>query len=263
MKNLILRTVPSCPVAARAILLPVVILAIGACVPIYVPDPAVRYIAFGDSTTADESSEGYPEILRGLLDEPSETFANEGVSGETTEEGLIRLEALLSQEAYPEAQVLLYWEGGNDITEFIEDYDPLLLSSPDDPEYPYSEELVEQLDATQSNIESAVVLARQAGLEVFVATSYFLREDIGICDALPLDLIIPSQAQNANAYIELLNVRIREAGTGWGATIADVAAQDGSLRAEASNYADCNHLSGDGNAIAAGVFHDAIAGFVD
>jgi lysophospholipase L1-like esterase len=235
----------------------------GACVPIRVPDPAVRYIALGDSTTADDSSDGYVEQLRVLLGEPPEALANEGVSGETSEEGLARFEGILADGLYPEAQVLLYWEGGNDVTDFISDFDPFLLFSPDDPEYPYTQELETQLAAAQSNIESVIVQARQAGLDVFVATMYFIREDVGTCDALPLDVILPSQAFNANAYVSRLNERIREAATGWGATVVDVAAQDDVLRAEADHYRDCNHLSGEGNAIVAGVFYEAIVGPTD
>jgi lysophospholipase L1-like esterase len=241
----------------------VMVLMMGACVPIRVPDPAVRYIAFGDSTTADDSGDGYAEQLRVLLGEPPEALANEGFSGETSEEGLARLERILISGLYPEAQQLLFWEGGNDVTEFISDFDPFLLFSPDDPEYPFTEELEAHLAATRSNIESAVLQARQAGLDVFVATMYFIREDVGMCEAMPFDVILPSQAFNANAYVRRLNERIREAAGGRGATVVDVAAQDEALRAQAEHYRNCNHLSGEGNAIVADVFYDAIVGLTD
>ena len=122
------------------------------CVRIRVPDSAVRYIAFGDSATADESASGYAEKLRTLLGEPLGAFANEGQSGEASKEGLARLELLLSDAIYPDAEVLLYWEGGNDITEFISAYDPFLLHSPDDPDYPLVDELARRLSETQANI---------------------------------------------------------------------------------------------------------------
>ena len=108
------------------------------CVEIGVPDPAVRYVAFGDSTTAGPSSRDYPDILRELLGLPAETFANEGMGGETTDEGLSRLESLLAGDIYPEAEFLLFWEGGNDITDFIQETDPFLFFSPTDADYPFT-----------------------------------------------------------------------------------------------------------------------------
>jgi len=228
------------------------------CVQIRVPDPAIRYIAFGDSATADESAGGYPEMLRTLLGEPFEAFANEGKSGETSEEGLVRLELLLSDEIYPGAEVLLYWEGGNDITEFISQHDWFLLFSPDDPDYPITDELARQLSESQANIESAIAAAREAGLSVYVATYYFLRESIGECDALPFNLLLPPQAVNANAYVARLNEHIRAAAANQGAILVDVAAEDDLIRADPDNYVDCNHLSEQGNAIVADLFFNVI-----
>jgi lysophospholipase L1-like esterase len=233
-------------------------LVVAGCVEIRIPDHAVRYVAFGDSATAEETADGYPEILRMLLDEPREAFANEGISGETSEEGLVRLELLLTDGIYPSAELLLYWEGGNDITEFISEHDRFLLYSPDAPDYPLAEELAEQLDRSQANIESAIAAAQRKGFSVFVATYYFMRESIGICDALPLNLLLPPQAVNANGYVARLNERIRAATVNQGAILVDVASEDGLIRSNADNYVDCNHLSGQGNTIVADLFFDAI-----
>lgn len=244
----VLRGLPFCFAVAFA----------GGCVDIRVPDPAVRYVAFGDSSTSGPSMQDYPDILRSLLGEAPETFANEGRSGETSAEGLVRLETLLAGEVYPNAETLLYWESGGDTSDFIKDHDPFLLFSPDDPDYPFSGDLTEQLDETQANIESAVMAAHGAGLNVYVTTYYFLIEGIADCDALPFDIVLPWQAQQANAYLVRLNERIRAAAANQGAFLVDVAAEDDVIRGNADNYFDCNHLSEEGNAIVAEVFFDQI-----
>ncbi|MGB2987678.1 MAG: SGNH/GDSL hydrolase family protein [Phycisphaerae bacterium] len=241
----------------------IVLSAAGGCVQIRVPDPEVRYIAFGDSATSNGSMRPYPDILADRLGEPSEAIANEGESGESTEEGLTRLEALLSNEIFPNAEVLLYWEGGNDITEFIKAHDPFLLLSPDDPDYPFADALTQRLDEAQGNIESAIVTASNAGLDVYVATYYFLREEVGECDPLPLDLLLPPQAQRANAYLLRLNQRIREAVVNQEAILVDVGAENEVIGADPDNYVDCNHLSERGNSIVAELFFEAITASTD
>ena len=62
----------------------------------------------------------------------------EGHGGESTEQGLVRLNALLEDQMYPGAEVWFYWEGGNDITDFIQETDPFLFFSPTDADYPFT-----------------------------------------------------------------------------------------------------------------------------
>jgi len=233
---------------------------LGGCIEIRVPDPNVRYVAFGDSSTSGPSTRDYPDFLPDLLGEAPESFANEGSGGETTKEGLDRLESLLAGEIYPNADVLLYWEGGNDVRDFIKDHDPFLLASPDDADYPLTNDLMLRLAQIQVNIESAVAVARNARLRVYVATYFDLREDIAECGALPLPFVLPSQARNANAYIARLNESIRTAAANQNAVLVDVAAADEVLRQDQANYFDCNHLSEQGNGIVATLFHQAIVG---
>ncbi len=234
------------------------------CVEMRAPDPAVRYIAFGNSTTKGPSTRDYPDILRELLGEPPEVFANEGAGGETSEEGVVRLNDLLSYGIFPNAEVLLFWQGGSDLTDFIKDYDPFLVfPSPDDPDYWFDDDLTEQLDETQANIESAIACAQNAGLVVYVSTYFFLRENIAECDPLPLNILLPPQAVNANAYLARLNERIREAVADRGAILVDVGAEDEVIRADQANYFNCNHLSEQGNEIVAELFFDAITATAD
>lgn len=242
------------------ILLGLITAAVGlsGCVEMRAPAPLVRYVAFGDSTTVGPTTRDYPDILRELLGEPPETFANEGNGGETTKNGLDRISELLETEQFQSAEVWLYWEGGNDIIEFIQDRDPFLLFSPDSQDYPFADALARQLTEIQANVESAISTLRGAGLEVYVATYFSVRESLAECPPLPLDILLPLQAEHANAYMVRLNESIRLAVSAQGAFLVDVALKDKELRSDAANYFDCNHLSVQGNEIVAGVFADVI-----
>ena len=223
-----------------------------------IPDPAVRFVAFGDSTTAGPADLSYPDFLPELLDQPADAIANEGIGGEDTGEGLNRLQELLDLALYPNATTLLYWQGGNDISAFIKEHDPFILETPDDTNFPFTEALTALLDQVQTNVEAAITSARGAGLAVFVATYYPMVPGIGDCDPLPLDTLLPTQSQRANVYLDLLNDRLRQAAANTGATLIDVAAIGNELTGDSVNYFNCNHLSEIGNETAAGLFATAI-----
>lgn len=79
--------------------------------------PAVRdnrpvIVAFGDSLTAGVSGKSYPESLQTLLDENGYKYRveNQGVSGDTTTDGLARIDNVIADHP---ALVLLEF-GGND-----------------------------------------------------------------------------------------------------------------------------------------------------
>ena len=238
--------------------LPLMLIGVAGCPDIQLSDPAVRYIAFGDSSTDGPAERDYPEILGDMLGETAETFAQEGESGETAEDGLDRLRMILSMGLYPNAHTLLYWQGATSVIDFIQEMDGLLLFSPTAASYPFSSELVATLDRVQADIEAAVAEARAAGLTVYVATYFLSREAIQACDPLFLDVMLPGQARHANDYITLLNARIHQAATNSGATLVDLTAADDEIRSDAANFFDCNHLSSRGNAIVARRFLDAI-----
>lgn len=209
------------------------------------------FVAFGDSTTAGPSTKDYVEFLPELTGLPARQFANEGSGGETTSEGLERLDRMISLDVYPNARQLIYWQGGADVIDFVRRRDPLLLLSPSDPDYPFSDLLESELNQTQQNIERAVSLANDAGWGVVVAT-YFPIPSISLdCDALLFGVILPAQAQNADAYLAMLNDRIRIAALRAGASLVDVQSLGGELLADSNNYFDCNHLSASGNEIVA------------
>ncbi|WP_246624978.1 arylesterase [Oceanobacter mangrovi] len=71
-----------------------------------------RILAFGDSLTEGKGvhpSSSYPAVLQHIIDIP---VAGEGVSGETTAEGLLRLPETLDRW---QPKLVILMEGGNDI----------------------------------------------------------------------------------------------------------------------------------------------------
>ncbi len=232
-------------------------LLLAGCQTVPIPDPAVRYIAFGDSTTADQADRQYWELLRDDLGLPANTFAGQGKGGETTSEGISRLQPLFDQGLYPNAQVLLYWEGGNDILDFVRNHDPLVALSPAASNYPFRAELDTALDTVQANIQQAINLGHQAGLQVYVAT-YFYLSPTGECKPTLLNVLLPAQAQRVNEYVRLLNDRIRTAATDARTVLVDVGARADEILADPANYSGCNHLSSQGNQFVAGIFQAAI-----
>jgi acyl-CoA thioesterase-1 len=69
-------------------------------------------VAFGDSLTAGVAGRSYPEQLQDLLDQHGLKYRvdNQGVSGDTTADGLARIKAVIA--AKPELVILEF--GGND-----------------------------------------------------------------------------------------------------------------------------------------------------
>lgn len=236
----------------------VMLVANAGCGSLLLVDEDVVFIAFGDSSTAGPSSKNYVDFLPDLLNLPARAFVNQGMGGETTGEGLDRLERLIQRGVYPNARTIVYWQGGTDVIDFVLGRDPLLLFSPDDVNYPYAEALGRQLDETQENIERAIDFADGTGWNVIVVTYFPIPQNVPRCDALFLDVILPAQAANADTYVERINERIRLAALAGRADLVDIAALDNVLLADSDNYFDCNHLSATGNQIVAQSIADAI-----
>lgn len=232
------------------------------CIPITppTPQPEVRYVAFGDSTTDGPSTRNYPDILRERLGEPVETFSNQGHSGETTEDGLARMVNEQIFVTFPNAQFFLYWEGGNDVANFIGSHDPFLLLSPSDSDYPFTNSLTNALDVMEDNIDQAIRSATEANLAIYIATYFPLAPNTTTCGALAFDLLLPGQAAMAQVYLDLMNERIRNIASTNGATLVDVSTLGATLQADPNNYHDCNHLTEQGNAIVAELFAHKING---
>lgn len=222
------------------------------------PNPNVRYIAFGDSsTTGTDEGRDYPDLLREMLGAEPATFANEGKGGEPSGDGLARLRRLLSAEFYPNATTLLYWEGGNDVVTFLKESDPLLLLAPSAVNYPLTEKLTIVLNTAEANIGAAIKAGQEAGLDVYVATYSPRPLAILPCKPLLIPLMLPEQAAHANEYTVLLNERIRRAVGQTGAVLVDVAA-DSQLANNPAFWENCNHFNEQGNSIAAGLFAAAL-----
>ena len=231
------------------------------CVPL--PDPNVRYIAFGDSTTDGPTDADYPGFVRDLLGEDSAAFAIEARGGETAGDGVARLRDILDRGLYPNAHTLLYWQGATGLLRRAVQLDPLLLASPLDADYPFRESLTQLLDEIEADIRSAIEAGQGAGLRVLIATYFPPPDFITTCDALPTILYFPEQGRAASGYIHHLNERIRRAAVDTGATLVDVAALESEFRAGPHYYFDCNHLSGRGNARVAELFVEALLRALD
>ena len=59
-------------------------------------------------------------------------------------------------------------------------------------------------------------------------------------------------------HAEKLNEQIGGAAPAQGAILVNVDANNAVIQADEANYADCNHLSTQGNDIVAGLFADAV-----
>lgn len=238
--------------------LPVLLSIVAGCEDVRIPDPAVRYLAFGDSTTRGPSDLNYPDVLPELLGEEPAAFGNEGSGGETAAEGVERLRFLLEGGFFPNAHTLLYWQGGIDLMDFIGRTDPLVALSPGNADYPFRPALTAELDRIQADIEAALAQARGAGLSVYAATYFWPPETLTACDRLFLDFMLPGQARNVRGYVQLLNDRIRRAAANQGAVLVDVAEIAPLLAADPANFRNCNHLSEKGNRRVAEVFAESL-----
>ena len=245
----------------RKIRLSVIVLAtfaIAGCDGIQVPDPNVIYIAFGDSSTKGPSERDYPDALQEMLGESAASFANQGRGGERSDEGVSRLQRLIDNQIYPNATVLLFWEGANDVIDFLANRDLFLLFSPSDSEYPFGDSLAVLLDDVESNVSASIRAGKEADLDVFAATYFSIREALAACPAVPFGVLLAPQAAIANEYTDLINERIRLAAATEGAVLVDVADSAGVIASDPANYFNCNHLSEQGNEFVAGLFQEAI-----
>ena len=214
------------------------------------PEPSVQYVAFVDSQTG-----GFPDHLIGLLGVQADVVAKEAKGGEATDEGLERLNMLISQGVFPNAEHFMYWQGGNDLLDWMKKRDPFLLFSPNDPGYPFSDSLNNELDKIQSNIETAIGMAKAEGWQVYAATYAPLQPGIE-CPPVPWFGLSDVQADRANEYQALVNQRIRLAIQNCGAVLVDIGTDPDIPAPE--NYTNCNHLNSDGNAIVAERFFEVI-----
>jgi hypothetical protein len=127
-----------------------------------------------------------------------------------------------------------------------------------DSDYPYTQELDNELERVGAELAEAISLGESAGLDVYVATYYPILSGFSTCPAVPFDILLPGQAEHANEYVVLLNARIRQAAADAGAVLVDVAREADELADERDNYTNCNHLSAAGNARVAEVFFAAL-----
>ncbi len=238
-----------------------ILFALGGCngTPLFqLPDPAVRVIAFGDSTTDGPSDKQYTEFLQENPSIDPAAIANAGMGGETTTDGLPRLQQLLDSGLFPNAEIVIIWEGGNDLIDFIQQRDPFIAVPPDSPLFLFGPQLDDLLAQVQANLAQMINASRNAGATPILVTYYFIPENPIDCGLSALPTLLPAQAVTANGYVERLNTVIREVGASETVAVVDVATLDAALRGDIANYTDCNHLSANGNALAAEMIGDAV-----
>lgn len=210
-------------------------------------DPDVRIVALGDSATRGPAREDYPALLAELLGIPAGAVANEGVPGETTDMGLRRLNGLIDRAIFPNADVLIYWQGGTDVVDFVEARDSELRFLGDNLDPQLRAEFDAELNQIWENIAAAVAQARAAGWTVYLVTYYPLAAGVR-CPLVALDELRPEEATVLDGYLEELNERIRAVAADGAATLVDAADVGETLLNDPANYLDCNHLSASGNA---------------
>jgi len=203
-------------------------------------------VCFGDSATAGAVDLSFPDYLEFFIDPGDGDVVNEGEGGETTDEGFWRVIWLIISLQYYDAEVWTYWEGGNDIIDWVEEIDPYLLYDPADPDYPYREELNDKLDDIKWNITASVELIRLTGAEVVLGTYLELVPYLE-CGPSPIGFLLPGMADKANHYLAELNEAIREVADDTGAPLNDMNLNLALIGGHLINYHDCNHLNALGN----------------
>ena len=207
-----------------------------------------RIVAFGDSATA-----GYAPFLHQYLEANQNEVANEGRGGETSDKGVERLREIISFGTYPNNEVFIYWEGGNNLIDWLQEHDPLLQFSPSDPEYPLFSELIDLLGNIRNDLATAVELCHNQGWKVYVGSYVPFVPDI-TCSPLgrPMTEV---EVDVANLYQNLINEVISDM-TNNGATFID--AGNHLALSDPAMYQNCNHLNDDGNRIFAEIISNSI-----
>lgn len=239
-------------------LLVLTLVASGCASGLRIPNLMTRTVCFGDSMVDGDSNKNFWEYVREDKSESRFSYANEGKGGDTIAEGLKRFKSLVKYSIYPNATVLIYWQGGKDVMNLVKKYDPLLLVSPTSDKYRYKSELERDFGLIESNLELVILRAKQQGWKVYMATYYNLRPGFQKCSAFPINVLFPLQIRNINEYIAMLNQRIRKVTIKMGVTLVDIAVVSDEITMSKTNYHDCLHLSKQGNRIAADVFLEAM-----
>ena len=199
-----------------------------------------KVVCFGDSMVAGPSELTFPDYLEFFVEPGDGEVVNEGQGGETTGEGYWRAMWLVISLQYHDADVWIYWEGGNDIIDWVEANDPYMLYNPADPNYPLRDDLDDQLARTKSNIAMTINTIQLTGAEVVIGTYMELVPWLP-CDPSPIGFMTPGMIKKANAYLEELNGIIREVAAEEGVVLHDVRNTLGFVSGHLINYHDCLH----------------------
>ena len=104
-------------------LLVLTLVASGCASGLRIPNLMTRTVCFGDSMVDGDSNKNFWEYVREDKSESRFSYANEGKGGDTIAEGLKRFKSLVKYSIYPNATVLIYWQGGKDVMNLVKKYD--------------------------------------------------------------------------------------------------------------------------------------------
>jgi lysophospholipase L1-like esterase len=217
-------------------------------------------VCFGDSATKGAVEEHYPGYIEEWINPEEDDVANEGKSGETTSEGLSRLQALIDAGEYPNAQVYAYWEGGNDLIDTLGELDRFLLWNPARTWYPYREELDSVLATIEENLRQGVQKIKTTDAIPILGTYYYLMA-FKKCKHSPIHMLLPFQIRRANHYIDELNQVIYTIAQEEDIPVADIYYELGTMAYW--QYHDFNHANGYGNQLIAEVWLQAAEPYLE
>lgn len=249
-------------------------------------DPAavVRYICFGDSATYGQVGSGataYPHRLQQLLFDTETTCshcdreiqncctANRAQLGEKSCNSLGRLESDLNY--FTNITSILYWEGGNDVIDYVCNQTTGVNRALD--RDPSSEEIrhIEE-DIVDGCVQNAVNLIRtlKPNIIIYLGTYYNVPPNLPFFDYTdasgnPIGLT-QAQANIANKYIHVFNMRIYELAYNLGIPVAPVGSNDDMGRYICDsldftvNYFDAMHANNIGNCCIAKIWYTSITG---
>jgi lysophospholipase L1-like esterase len=212
-------------------------------------------VCFGDSATHGAVDEHYPSYLEAWINPSSDDVVNEGKNGETSGEGLSRLRHIIDSHEYPNAKVYAYWEGGNDVIDWVQEVDPYLVWDPANPNYPFRNQLNSILSNMKDNLRQGVYKIQETTAQPILGNYYYLISYIR-CPLSPIGFLLPRMTTIANHYVDEITTTIYDLAAEEQIPLADINGELGQMPYE--YYHDCNHASAIGNEAIAEVWYDVI-----
>ena len=222
--------------------------------------PSVILVCFGDSATKGAVEEHYPGYIEEWIQPDSDDVANEGKSGETSSEGLNRLQDIIDSDEFPNAQVYAIWEGGNDLIDWLSEIDRFMFFDPSKPWYPYTTELSEKLAEIKENLKDMITLVKDSGAVPVLGTYYYLMS-FKKCKYSPFNFLLPFMTRKLNHYVDKLNNMVNELSVEEDVILSNINGDLGTMPYWC--YYDFNHANALGNKLIAEVWFETVNPYLD